>query len=439
MDRLREAYNGLNHEAAPGVDGQTWAAYGEHLDTNLRELSDRVQRGASQAPPVERVYLPKAEGRQRPIGKPTLEDNIVQRATGEVLNAIYEKACLGFSSGARPGRSPHHALDAVTVGMEKRTSHWGLDAAIRGFDDAIDHEGLVQFVEHRLGDQRVVRHRRKWRKAGGLEDGHWRQQEAGTPQGGSARPLLANLSLHDVLDLWAAQGRRRPARGDVSIVRYCDDVIVGFQHTDDAEQLVSDLRERCHRVPLALHPAKTRLMECGRWASERRQRRGQGKPETFDFLGLPHMCGTTKRGKCTVRRCPIAQRLRQKLQEVKQTLRERMHGPIEKRGAWRKSVVIGHYRSSGVPRNMGRLWVVRERRLRSWCHTIRRRSQRHRMPWQRRYRRATQWLPEPHIMHPYPAQRLRVTTQGRSPVRSCRTPGSVRGVPGNRHPYRDHR
>jgi RNA-directed DNA polymerase len=221
------------------------------------------------------------------------------------------------------------------------------------------------------------------------------------------------------------------------IVRYCDDCSVGVQHKDDAEQCVRDLRERCHRVHLARHPEKTRLIEVGRWASARRQRRGQGKPETVDVLGLPHMCGTTKRGKCTVRRCPSATRLRQKRQEVKQTLRERMHWPIAKLGAWLKSGVIGHSRSYGVPRNMSRLWVFRERILRYWCRTLRRRSQRHRMTWPRRYPLATQWLPEPHSMHPYPAQRLCVTTRGRSPVRSCRTPGSVRGVPGNRHPYRD--
>ena len=216
------------------------------------------------------------------------------------------------------------------------------------------------------------------------------------------------------------------------------DVIVGFQHQDDAEQFVSDLRERCHGFHRALHPDKTRLIEVGRWASARRQRRGQGKPETVDFLGFTHMCGTTKRGKCTLRRCTSAKRLRKKLQEVKQTLRERLHWPIEKLGAWLKSIVIGHDRYYGVPRNMGRRWVCRERILRSWCRTLRRRSQRHRMTWQRMYQLAPQWLPEPHIMHPYPAQRLCVTTQGRRPVRSCRTPGSVRGVPGNRPPYRDH-
>jgi group II intron reverse transcriptase/maturase len=417
IDRLREAYYSLNHDAAPGVDGQTWAAYGEQRESNLRELSDRLQRGAYQAPPVERVYIPKADGRQRPIGKPTLEDKIVQRATVEVLNAIYETEFLGFSYGARPGRSPHHALDAVTVGIEKRNINWVLDADIWGFYEAIDHEWLVKFVEHRMGDQRVVRHIRKWLKAGVLEDGHWRPQAEGTPQGGSASPLLANLYLHYVFDLWAAQWRRRYARGDVILVRYCDDFIVGFQHKDDAEQFLSDLRKRFHRFSLALHPEKTRLIEFGRWASARRQRRGQGKPETFDFLGLTHMCSTTKRGKVTVRRCTIAKRLRKKLQEVKQTLRERMHWPIEKLGAWLTSVVRGHYRYYGVPRNMGRLWVFRECILRYWCRTLRRRSQRHRLTWQRMYQLATQWLPEPHIMHPYPAQRLRVTTQGKSPVR----------------------
>jgi RNA-directed DNA polymerase len=266
-----------------------------------------------------------------------------------------------------PGRSPHHAWDAVTVGSEKRHINWGREADMRGFYEAIAHAWLVKFIEHRLGAQRVVRHIRQWLKAGVLEEGHGRQQAEGTPQGGSARPLLAHLDLPDVLDLWAAQWRRRHARGDGIIVRYWDDFLVGFQHKDDAEPLLSDLRERCHRFSLALHPEKTRLMELGRWASERRQRRGQGKPETFDCLGLTHLWSTTKRGQLTVRRWTIAKRLRTKLQEVKQTLRERMHWPIKKLGAWLTSVVVGHYRYSGVPRNLGRLRVFRECRLRYWC------------------------------------------------------------------------
>jgi RNA-directed DNA polymerase len=229
--------------------------------------------------------------------------------------------------------------------------------------------------------------------------------------------LLANLYLHYVFDLWAAQWRRRHARGDVIIVRYCDDFIVGFQHKDDAEQFLRDLRERFHRFHLELHPDKTRLIEFGRWASERRQRRGQGKPETFDFLGFTHICSKTRTGKFTVRRKTVAKRLRKKLQEIKQTLRERIHWSIRQLGAWLKSVLTGHYRYYGVPRNLGMLQVFRERILRYWCHTLRRRSQRHRMTWQRIYALATQWLPLPHLFHPYPAQRLRVTTRGKSPVR----------------------
>jgi RNA-directed DNA polymerase len=342
IDRLREAYYRLKHDAAPGGDGQTWAAYGEQLALTLRGLSDRLRRGAYQAAPVERVYIPKADGRQRPIGQPTWEDKIGQRSTVEVLNAIYEQECLGFSSGARPGRSPHHALDAVTVGIEKRHINWVLDADIRGFYDTSDHEWLVKFIEYRIGAQRVVRHIRTWLKAGVLEDGQGRPQEEGTPQGGSASPLRANLSLHDVFDLWAAQWRRRHARGDGIIVRYCDDFIVGFQHKDSAEQFVSDLRERFHRFHLELHPDKTRLLEVGRWARDRRRRRGQGKPATFDFLGLTHICSQTRTGKFTVRRKTVAKRLRTKLQEIKQTLRERMHWPIRQLGAWLKSVLRGH-------------------------------------------------------------------------------------------------
>jgi RNA-directed DNA polymerase len=313
--------------------------------------------------------MPHADGRQRPIGTPTLADTIVQRATGAGRKAIDEQEVLGGSDGARPGRRPPPAVDAGTGGRAKRPITWGLEAAMRGVYDALDHAWLGQCVEHRRGAQRVVRPIRQWLKAGVLEEGHWRQQEEGTPQGGSARPLLAHRSRHDVCERWAAQWRRRHARGDVMIVRYGDDGMVGFQHKDDAEQCVSALRERCHRFHRARHPDKTRRSAWGRWASERRQRRGPGHPETFAVLGWTHICGTTTRGKCTVRRCPIATRRRKKRQEVKQTLRERMHWPIEKRGAWRKRVVLGHYRYSGVPRNMGRLWGVRERILRSWCRT----------------------------------------------------------------------
>ncbi len=341
IDRLREAYYGVNRRAAPGVDGATWAAYGGGLEANLRDLSGRLERGGYHAQPVQRVYIPKPDGRERPIGIPTLEDKIVQRATVEVLNAVYEEAFLGFSYGFRPGRNPHDALDAVTVGIEKRNINWVLDADIRGFFDTLDHGWLVKFIEHRIGDRRVLRHIRKWLKAGIFEDGRWRGQEEGTPQGGSVSPLLANIYLHYVFDLWAEQWRGRHARGDVVIVRYCDDFIVGFQYQDEAERFWVALRERFHRFNLELHPEKTRLLEFGRFAVERRQRRGEGKPDTFDFLGFTHMCGTTRKGKFTVRRKTVASRLRRNPHEVKQTLRKRMCLPIPSQGTWLRTERAG--------------------------------------------------------------------------------------------------
>lgn len=417
INRLREAYAGLNREAAPGVDGQTWAAYGENLEAKLRDLSDRLKRGAYHARPVERVYIPKPEGRQRPSGIPTLADKIGQRATGAVLNAIYEGELRGFSSGFRPGRGPHDALDAVTVGIEKRNVNWVLDADIRGVFDALDHAWLVQCIEHRIGDQRVVRPMQKWLQAGVLEDGQWHAQEEGTPQGGSVSPWAANIYLHYVLDLGADRWRRQYARGEVIIVRYGDDFIMGFEHRDDAERCWRELQERFRKFNLELHPEKTRLIEFGRFAADRRRRRAQGKPATFDFLGFPHIGGKTRNGKFTVRRKTIAPRLRKKLQAVKDTLRRRMHWPIPQQGAWLKSVLLGHYRYYAGPRNGSLLRVFRDTIMRYWCQTLRRRRQRHRMPWPRMYALAEHWLPTPHILHPYPAQRLRVMTQGRSPVR----------------------
>ena len=427
-DRRREAYDSLKPAAAPGVEGPTWATDGAPRATTLRALADRLKRGASPAAPVARVSSPQAAGRPRPRGQPTLEDHSVQRATGAGRNAIDAEAWVGVSSGARPGRPPPPALAAVTVGRATRSLPWVLEAAMRGCDEALAQAWRVQCVAHRLGDQRVVRPRRPWRKAGVREDGQWRQQEEGTPQGGRARPLLALRSLHEVCDRWAAQGRRRHARGAGIIVRDGDAGRVGCQHRDAAEPLLSERRERCHRGHRALPPEKTRLRACGRSARERRQRRGPGHPEPVAVLGVPHRCGPPTRGQCTGRRCPLAKRRGQKRQEGQQTRRERLHWPIEQRGAWRKRVVLGHSRSSGGPRHRGRLWGFRERLLRDGCGPLRRRSQRQRLPWQRRYPRATQWLPAPHMLHPSPAQRLCVTTRGQSPVRECRPPGSGRAA-----------
>ena len=294
VDRLREAYFSLKRNAAPGVDGETWQHYGEDLEGNLQELCTRLKRGAYRAKPVRRVYIPKADGRQRPLGVTALEDKVVQRAVVKVLNAIYESDFLGFSYGFRPGRNPHNALDALYVGIMRKRVNWMLDADIRGFFDAIDHEWLMKFVEHRIADQRVLRHIKKWLNAGVMEDGKRTQAEKGTPQGGSVSPLLANVYLHYVFDLWVHQWRKRHARGEVIIVRFADDFTVGFQYREDAERFLEELRERFQRFHLELHPEKTRLMEFGRYAAENRKRRGEGKPESFDFLGITHTCDQDK-------------------------------------------------------------------------------------------------------------------------------------------------
>jgi group II intron reverse transcriptase/maturase len=406
VDRLREAYFNLKRDSAAGVDGQTWQEYGEGLEHRLAELSGRLQAGAYRARPVRRVYIPKPDGRRRPIGVTTLEDKIVQRATTEVLNAVYEADFLGFSYGFRPGRSQHNALDALTVGIKKRKVNWVLDADIRGFFDAISHEWMVKFVEHRIGDRRVVRHVKKWLNAGVLEDQVVRRTEEGTPQGGCISPLLANIYLHYVFDLWVRSWRRKRARGEVIVVRYADDVVMGFQYKWEAEQFLAELKERFRRFNLELHPDKTRLVEFGRYAATDRQRRGEGRPETFTFLGFTHMCGTTMRGWFTVVRQTIRKRAQAKLTALKQELRRRMHWPVPEQGKWLSAVLLGHYRYYGVPGNWHALSAFRSRLTRLWLRTLRRRSQRSNVSWERMQRLAKTWLPCPRIMHPYPEQRL---------------------------------
>jgi group II intron reverse transcriptase/maturase len=415
--RLREAYLSLKRQAAPGVDGETWQHYGEDLEDNLQDLSDRLRRGAYRAKPVRRVYLPKSDGRQRPIGVPTLEDKIVQRTTSEVLSAVYEADFKGFSYGFRPGRSPHEALDALTVGIRTKRVNWVLDADIRGFFDAISHEWMVKFMEHRIADQRVVRHIKKWLNAGVLEDGVRTSVKEGTPQGGSISPLLANVYLHYVFDLWADQWRSQRARGDVVIVRFADDSVVGFEHRTDAEQFLDDLQERLRKFNLELQSTKTRLIEFGRGAADNVRRRGEGKPETFDFLGFTHACDKTRDGKFIVLRQTMRQRMRAKLKDLKTELRKRWHLPVSTVGQWLRSVLLGHYRYYGVPRNGRKLHAFRYQVFRLWLRALRRRSQRHRITPARMARLVKLWLPTPRIFHPYPEQRLGVSTQGRSPVR----------------------
>jgi group II intron reverse transcriptase/maturase len=411
LETLRAAYLSLKREAAPGVDGVTWRHYGEALEENLQDLADRLKRGAYRAKPVRRVYIPKADGRQRPLGVTALEDKLVQRATVEVLNAIYETDFVGFSYGFRPGRSQHNALDALYTGLLTRKVNWVLDVDIRGFFDAIDHGWLVKFVEHRIADRRVARLIQKWLNAGVLEDGKRIRMEEGTPQGGSASPLLANLYLHYVFDLWVQAWRRKQARGDVIVVRFADDIVLGFQNESEAVRFRQELAERLGKFGLELHPEKTRLLEFGPIAAAHRKRRGQGKPETFDFLGFTHICAKKRsNGRFTVRRQTIRKRLQAKLGEVKAELRRRMHDPIPEVGKWLGLVVGGHIRYYGVPTNYSALSLFRFQVGWLWHRTLSRRSQNGRVLWDRMRRLIGRYLPPARICHPYPLRRLGVIT-----------------------------
>jgi len=417
VDHLRATFFRLRKSAASGVDGVTWQAYAEDLESHLQDLSERLRRGAYRARPVRRAYISKPDGRMRPLGIPTLEDKLVQGLTAKVLEQVYEAEFCGFSYGCRPGRSPHRALDALTVGIERKKVSWVLDADIRGFFDAIDHDCLMSFVERRIGDKRVLRHIKKWLNAGVLEDGKKTIAESGTPQGGSISPLLANIYLHYALDLWVNEWRMTPARGEVLIVRYVDDFVVCFQHHDDAEQFLADLKAQLGQAHLELHPEKTRLLQFGRFASRDRQRRGRGKPETFDFLGFTHYCGKTRARRFTVGRKTRKKAMVAKLALLKVQIRRRMHAPVPVTGAWLRRVVQGHYQYYGVPGNSGAMNFYRNQVTRLWRQALRRRSQKARLTWERMHRYAVRWLPRPKICHPYPSHRFDVITQGRSPVR----------------------
>ena len=407
---LRVVYFGLKRDSAIGVDGETWRHYGEDLENNLQDLSDRLKRGAYHAKPVKRVYIPKADGRQRPLGIPSLEDKIAQGATSLVLQAVYEADFKSFSYGFRPGRGQHDALDALAVGIERLNVNWVLDADIRSFFDTIDQGCLLRFVEQRISDKRVLRHIRKWLNAGVLEDGKIRRAETGTPQGGSISPLLANIYLHYALDNWASIWRRDHAVGNVLIVRYADDAVFGFEYRSDAESFLAGMRERLRRFGLELHAEKTRLIEFGRFAASTRARGGEGKPETFDFLGFTHICGKTRSGKFAVRRQTKCKRMRAKLTELRMELRRRLHQSVPEVGKWLHSVVGGHYRYYGVPGNMHALKSFHDQVARLWHCALTRRSQTGSVTWGRMSRLVTRWLPTPRIVHPYPDKRLRVTT-----------------------------
>jgi RNA-directed DNA polymerase len=405
IDLLRESFYSIKRSAAAGVDRVTWKEYAQGLEDRLRDLHDRVHRGAYRAQPSRRVYIPKSDGRQRPLGVAALEDKIVQQAVTRILNQIYETDFQGFSYGFRPGRSQHQALDALTVGIERKKVNWILDLDIRGFFDNLNHERLVQYVEERIADPRILRLIRKWLKAGVMEDGEWKATEVGTPQGSSISPLLANVYLHYALDLWVVAWRRR-ARGGVIMVRYADDAVLGFENRDEAERLRRELQEQLRKAGLELHPEKTRMIEFGRFAASNRKRRGEAKPETFDFLGFTHMCGRTRTtGRFTVKRRTIGKRMRAKLREIRQQLRQRMHEAVPQTGKWLRSVVQGYLNYHAIPGNGNRLQSFRDAVVRHWRWTLRRRSQTSRVDWERMGRLVRCWIPSVHILHPYPSLR----------------------------------
>ena len=408
-EQLVEAFYALKQDAAPGVDGLAWKDYEQDLERKLADLHARVHRGAYRALPSRRVYIPKPDGRQRPLAVAALEDKIVQRATATVLNAIYEEDFLGFSYGFRPKRGAHDAMDALVVGIESKKVSFILDADIQAFFDTVSQDWLVRFLEHRIGDRRVIHLIQKWLKMGVLEDGEVRVSGRGTAQGSVISPLLANIYLHYVLDLWAERWRRHEATGDMIIVRYADDFIVGFQHEGDARRFLNELRRRLEEFALSLHPEKTRLIEFGRFAAANRKRRGLGKPETFNFLGFTFICGKSRRGKFLIKRKSRRDRLRTKLKEVKEALRRCMHQPIPTQGRWLKQVIRGYFNYHAVPTNRRALVVFRDEVIRSWRRTLGRRSQKGVLTWEQMRSLADTWLPTPHILHPWPKQRFAVT------------------------------
>jgi len=417
--RLRRAYWDLNAQATPGVDQVTWQEYGQRLEANLDDLYERVRQGRYRAVPARRAYIPKADGRLRPLGIASLEDKVVQRAVVEVLNAIYEEDFKNFSYGFRPGRGPHQALDALSVGITQRHVNWVLDADISDFFGSLDHGWLRKFLRHRIADPRVLRLIDRWLTVGVVENGQWTPAERGSPQGASLSPLLANVFLHYVFDLWADHWRRTRADGDVVIVRYADDFVVGFEHEQEARQFLTELRERFAQFGLDLHPDKTRLIEFGRHAARRRAKRGDRKPDTFDFLGFTHICAKSRKGGAFwVKRITIAKRMRAKLQQLKIELRRRRHWPVQAQGMWLRRVVQGHLNHYAVPGNWSAIRQFRTQLTRHWLRSLRRRSQRgRRLTWTKMNEYVNRWLPPVRILHPYPSVRFAARTQGRSPVR----------------------
>lgn len=406
MDTLREAYYGIKRNASVGIDDKTWREYGNNLEENLKKLSEKLKRGAYQAKPVLRVYIPKVDGSKRPIGILVLEDKIVQRAAVIVLNMIYETDFLGFSYGFRPGRSPHSALDALSYGIKTKKINWILDADISNYFNNINHEWLIKFLEYRIADRRIIRLIKKWLKAGVLEEKRLTQNTAGTQQGGSISPLLANIYLHYVFDLWVHKWREKKSRGDIIFIRFADDVIAGFQYKSDAELFLQHLKLRLQKFCLELHQEKTCLIEFGRYAEERRNERGQGKPKTFYFLGFTHICGKCRNGRFKIIRKTSKKKLRAKLKEIRVQLRWHLHSPIREVGKWLRSVFQGHMNYFAVPGNNRAITTFRYNISKLWFRSLKRRSDKHRLNWEKMSEIIERWIPRSRILHPYPDERF---------------------------------
>ena len=407
VDLLRDSFYALKRQASPGVDGVRWQEYESGLDDRLVDLHSRIHRGTYRAQPSRRVYIPKADGRQRPLGVAAVEDKIVQQAVVTILNQIYEVDFKGFSYGFRPGRSPHQALDALAVGLGRKKVNWVLDADIRGYFDNLSHEWALKFIEHRVADRRILRLIQKWLRAGVSEDGQWSETKQGTPQGAVVSPLLANVYLHYVFDLWVDVWRRKVAKGDVIVVRYADDLVMGFQQRADAMRFLEEFKEQLAKFSLELHPEKTRLIEFGRYAARDRTRRGEGKPETFNFLGFTHYCGQRHKTKTfTVGRITAKLRMIAKLKAIQAELRNRKHDRTSQVGAWLRKAVLGYYQYHAVPGNIDQLRTFRQRTNRLWRNVLVRRSQRARKKWKSLTKVFDGWLPYPHVLHPYPNARF---------------------------------
>lgn len=409
VDLLRESFRALKRRAAPGVDGLTWLDYEAGLEGHLQALHTRVQRGTYRALPVKRSFIAKQDGSARPLGITAIEDKIVQRAVVGVLGALYEGDFLGFSYGFRPGRSQHDALDALSVGIAVKRVNWILDADIRSYFARIEQAWLVRMLRHRVGDERVIRLVCKWLQAGVLDEGALKRSDTGTPQGAVISPLLANVFLHYVFDLWAEQWRRREAVGQMIIVRYADDIVVGFELETEARRFWDAMRERLQRFGLELHGEKTQLLEFGRHAARRREQRGQGKPPTFNFLGFTFICGRSRRGAFQLQRKTRTERMRARLKEIKASLRERRHEALPDQGQWLRTVVTGYFAYHAVPTNGRALGAFRYHVIKLWHRALRRRSQRDKMTFARMDALAAAWLPTPRILHPWPSARFAVT------------------------------